>query len=307
MKKNQKKKPVWLSTTSCKCLFLFLFDAATKNIVQKNLWLKRVVSRNVTATKRISKEPVCKQDIDLQCINLADTECHSSARNKGGCLWSHTGAFSPPTHRVISVSKPWSHLHGWSLIGSRGFWDKADDSFLFFFCFFCFDSMRSKLSHKKKKKTLQRCCLTTISSLAPEDSSRCTREWQNVKKTVSVLIFIWLLHLFLFLYLFYCQHSPSSHVWLNLQLKQGFFLFKKKSTTKTFSSWKKKNGSSLISLSFSSPDSQKTFVQCHSFFISSCSHNTRCQLQVLFLIMWFDTINLFSLHSPQVYLNEQIV
>lgn len=89
----------------------------------------------------------CEQDIDLHCINPADTECHSSARNNGGCPWSHTGAFSTPTHRVISVSKPRSPLHGWSLIGSWGFWDKGEDSFVLFF-----DSVHSNLSHKKTKR-----------------------------------------------------------------------------------------------------------------------------------------------------------
>lgn len=52
------------------------------------------------------KEPecLCEQDSDLH-PSCRDTECHSSVRNKGGCLWSRTGAIYPYSQTYLCPEK----------------------------------------------------------------------------------------------------------------------------------------------------------------------------------------------------------
>lgn len=82
-----------------------------------------------------------------------------------------------PTHRVISVSRrPWRLpalcAYSRSLIGSWGFWDKDDDKFFWLSEFWVSTSVVAR--HEDTAA-----CLTTISWVATEDSSRCMREKQR--------------------------------------------------------------------------------------------------------------------------------
>lgn len=91
---------------------------------------------------------------------------------------SHWSIFTP-THRVISVSRrswrlPALCTYSRSLIGSWGFWDKADDKFFWLSEFWGSTSVVAR--HEDAAA-----CLTTTSRVATEDSSRCMREEQSKK------------------------------------------------------------------------------------------------------------------------------
>lgn len=85
--------------------------------------------------------------------------------------------------------------------------------------FFSFFLTQLVLESREDTKTLQRCCLTTISSLAPEDSSRCM--WERAENRKCVTIY---LQYFLILYLFLLLAFSFLHTFVSLPSWSIFYL-----------------------------------------------------------------------------------